>query len=480
MRRRSRRLTKAKELRTTDPLAAYYLGQSLVLVGQPEKAAAAFEEAIARKPAQADLLEIFQALGRVHQRAQRNERSARRLEPAGKAVSRTTPRVQEQIAVTLVEEGQTRRGPAAVRSAGQSDDRRLPPHGLSHGSGRAEGQAQPGQRRHRRPGAAAREAQPRELAVPRGPPQDRRGLPADRRSGRPGEVLHARGWDRTPRTSTRWPAWRACWPGRPACPEAQEWLDKALKLAPSRKELRLAFIEQLVDDQRYAEAIAAVRSPRQGRSEQSRIILRDWGKLILRDTSRPKEERQAEAEKIWRRLLAARPNDPLVAHAGRRPVPPRRACRTRRLSCIRRPSSLRPPTAAVPRVPGRVLSHSQAARRSAGHLAARSPRASSRTAANLARLAEVLRPVRLPERSRCRRSPRPASSIPRIFRCSSKRPICKSAASSMTLLWTSLAAGRTSWPRTTKSGKRCLQQQIKTYTLQDKLADRGARLWPKS
>src|SRR2546426_604404 len=66
-------LAKAKELRPADPLAAYYLGQSLVLVGQPENAAAAFEEAIARKPAQADLLEIFQSLGRVHQRAQRTQ-----------------------------------------------------------------------------------------------------------------------------------------------------------------------------------------------------------------------------------------------------------------------------------------------------------------------------------------------------------------------------------------------------------------------
>src|SRR5438132_12928393 len=32
-------LAKAKELRPADPLAAYYLGQSLVLVGQPENAA---------------------------------------------------------------------------------------------------------------------------------------------------------------------------------------------------------------------------------------------------------------------------------------------------------------------------------------------------------------------------------------------------------------------------------------------------------
>jgi tetratricopeptide (TPR) repeat protein len=47
-------LTKAQELRPTDALAAYYLGQSLVLVGQPDKAVTAFEEAITRKPAPTD------------------------------------------------------------------------------------------------------------------------------------------------------------------------------------------------------------------------------------------------------------------------------------------------------------------------------------------------------------------------------------------------------------------------------------------
>src|SRR4029079_14195574 len=37
-------LAKAKDLRPTDPLAAFYLGQSLVALGQAEQAAAAFEE----------------------------------------------------------------------------------------------------------------------------------------------------------------------------------------------------------------------------------------------------------------------------------------------------------------------------------------------------------------------------------------------------------------------------------------------------
>jgi tetratricopeptide (TPR) repeat protein len=95
-------------------------------------------------------------------------------------------------------------------------------------------------------------------------------------------------------------------------PEAQRWLDQALKLAPSRKELRLAFIQQLVDDQRYAEAIAqyAVLDKNEPNHPD---YLREWGKLILRDTSRPKEERLKAAETVWLRLVAARDKDPLIA-----------------------------------------------------------------------------------------------------------------------------------------------------------------------
>jgi len=49
-------LSKAAELRATDPLAAYYLGQSLVAGGQIDKAVAAFEESIRRNPSTADLV----------------------------------------------------------------------------------------------------------------------------------------------------------------------------------------------------------------------------------------------------------------------------------------------------------------------------------------------------------------------------------------------------------------------------------------
>jgi tetratricopeptide (TPR) repeat protein len=86
-------------------LASYYLGQALVLVGRPDDAAAAFERAISKKPARADLLEMFQSLGRVYQRSQKGEQA---LAVWGR-LEKLFPddlRVQEQIATTLVEEGE--------------------------------------------------------------------------------------------------------------------------------------------------------------------------------------------------------------------------------------------------------------------------------------------------------------------------------------------------------------------------------------
>ncbi len=98
-------LAKAEETRKDDPLPSYYLGQALVLIGQPENAALAFERALLRKPARTDLLDIFQSLGRVYQRTQKNDQALEvwnRLE----AIFPGDPRVQEQIASALAEENQ--------------------------------------------------------------------------------------------------------------------------------------------------------------------------------------------------------------------------------------------------------------------------------------------------------------------------------------------------------------------------------------
>ena len=98
-------LRKAEATRPEDPLPSYYLGQALVLVGQPDAAAEAFERTLIRKPGRADLLEVYQALGRVHQRAHRNDKALAVWDRLEKAFP-DDPRVQEQIAHALADESQ--------------------------------------------------------------------------------------------------------------------------------------------------------------------------------------------------------------------------------------------------------------------------------------------------------------------------------------------------------------------------------------
>src|SRR5262249_13186976 len=42
-------------------------------------------------------------------------------------------------------------------------------------------------------------------------------------------------------------------------------------------------------------------------------IVRDWGRLLLRDTSKAEADRKKEAAAVWRRLVDARPKDPAIA-----------------------------------------------------------------------------------------------------------------------------------------------------------------------
>src|SRR5205814_1859910 len=82
-----------------------------------------FERALTRKPNRNDQLDIFQALGRVYQRAQRADKALEvwnRLEK----LYPDDPRVQEQIATTLVEEGQFEQAlPRLEKLIAKTDDK---------------------------------------------------------------------------------------------------------------------------------------------------------------------------------------------------------------------------------------------------------------------------------------------------------------------------------------------------------------------
>lgn len=300
----------AEKAEVKNYLAPYYLGQSLVLVGQPEAAAAAFERAIERKPPPAELLEVFQALGRVYQRAQRNEQALAvwaRLEK----LFPDDARVQEQIASTLAEEGQHAEALTRYQKLAQSTKDRYRQSLFRMEAG--ELQLKLGQTAE---ALAAFEAMLGELNPDSWLYREVRRRIEEaflRNDDRAGLAKYYAGWlekhaddvDAMARL-----AHALATQGR--VPEAQTWLEKAIKLAPSRKQLRLTFIEQLVYDQRWPEAIAQYEALDKSDPDNP-DYLRDWGQLILRDKTRDEAERKQAATGVWRRLASSRPKDPLAA-----------------------------------------------------------------------------------------------------------------------------------------------------------------------
>jgi tetratricopeptide (TPR) repeat protein len=301
---------KAEKALPDDALPSYYLGQALVLVGQPDAAAEAFERAIARKPARADLLEIFQALGRVHQRAHHNEQALAvwaRLEK----LFPDDARVQEQIAAALAEEAQPAealpRFEALAKKATDPYRRvqfRIDAAELKVRLGRANdaladfegllGQLNPSDWLHREVRRKIEEVFLKN--------DDQAGLASYYEkwiAKNPEDVEAMSRLGRTLATLGR-------------VPEAQKWFDKAVKLAPSRRELRLALVEQFVQEKKFAEAAAQYEAMAKADPGNPDTI-RDWGRMLLRDTSRPEPERKKAAAAVWNKLIERRPKDPAAA-----------------------------------------------------------------------------------------------------------------------------------------------------------------------
>jgi tetratricopeptide (TPR) repeat protein len=299
----------AETNRPTDALASYYLAQSLLRIGQNEEAVAAFERAIERKPQRNDLLEIFQQLGRVHQRAQRTEEALKvwtRLE----SLFPDDPRVLEQIAVTLAEEGDNAQALLRYERLAKlvKDDYRrtmclIEVAELNIKSGRKDA------------GIGDLEKVMAQLDPDGWIYKDVRRRIDDvflRAGDQDSLVKYYEKWIAAHPEDVEGMARLAKFLAQSArVPEATQWMEKALKLAPSRTDLRKAFIDQLVDDQRIPEAIRqyeqlAVAAP--GNPD----FLRDWGKLVLKDRSQDPELRKKEAVRIWNQIVASRPDDAIT------------------------------------------------------------------------------------------------------------------------------------------------------------------------
>jgi tetratricopeptide (TPR) repeat protein len=283
-------LRQAETHRPDDALPAYYLGQALVLVGQPEQAADAFERALNRKPPRTDLMEIFQALGRVYQRTQKNDQALKvwgRLE----ALFPDDVRIQEQIAAALAEEDQPAQALPRYEALARkvTDPFRRVQLAMQAAelkvrlgkSGEALNDFE-GMLSRLRPDSWLHKEVRRKIEEVFLRNDDQAGLVAyyERWTKKESEDVEA--LVRLGRTLAGM--------GRTA--EATSWYEKAIKLAPSRRELRLALIGQLAQDQKYAEAAAQYEA------------------LDRADPNNP--ERKAAAASIWRKLMDVRPNDPMT------------------------------------------------------------------------------------------------------------------------------------------------------------------------
>lgn len=301
---------KAEAARPNDPLASFYLGQSLVLVGQTDQAVEAFERALARKPARADAMEIYQALGRVHQRARRTEQALQvweRLE----AQFPDDARVAEQIAVTLAEEGQP--AMALPRYEKLATKARDPYRKIQFALEAADLKVRLGKKDDAladfegildtlNPDSWLHKEVRRKIDEVFLRNDDQAGLVAYYENWLKKHADDIDAMTRRARILANL--------GRAA--EAREDLEKAVKLAPSRRDLRIALVDQFLTEKNFAEAARQYEDLAKA-DPNNPDNLREWGRLLLRDPTVPEADRKQAAAKVWNRLIEARPNDAAVA-----------------------------------------------------------------------------------------------------------------------------------------------------------------------
>ena len=296
----------AESLRPEDALAPYYLAQSQLRIGQSVEAVASMERAIDCQPPRADLLEIYQQLGRVHQRAQRTDEAMevwQRLE----SLFPEDPRVLEQIAATLADEGQAAQAlPRYEKLATLVDDdyRRV-----VYEVAAAELRIKSGRRDA---GIAELEQVMSDLNPDSWLYRDVRRRIDDvflRSGDQDNLVKYYERWLETHPDDIDGMSRLARFLASSArMPEAMQWMEKALKLAPSRTDLRKSFIDQLVNDRQFDKAISQYETLVEA-APGNPDFLREWGKLVLRNKDMPQGERQQEAERIWNRMLAGHRDD---------------------------------------------------------------------------------------------------------------------------------------------------------------------------
>lgn len=302
-------LTKAEQLQPANAMAPYYLGQLLSLSGRTEEAADALERALRRKPAMADLMEIYQSLGQLYQRAQKRT-EALSVWSRWEQQFPNDLRVQEQIATTLLEEEdfQNALPRFEVLARATRDKYRQSQFQVEIAEIKI------------RLGKTSEGIKELEALLGLLNPDNwlyrdvRRRIEAVYLKGNDAAGLQAyyEAWiDKHPEDLDAISRVAKLLIGQGNGNQAEKWLQRGLKLAPSNLPLRRTLITQLLNDRRYNESIAQYAEL--DRQEPNNVdTIREWGRTILKVASRPMASRQQDAALVWGKLLTIRPGD---AHA---------------------------------------------------------------------------------------------------------------------------------------------------------------------
>ena len=302
-------LEKAERQLKDNPLAAYYHGQALLLVGRNDDAGVAMQRALDLKPPRQEFLKIAGQLGRLYQRDGRTEDALAIWEQLEESFPGDDG-VRQRIARVMMEEGDTsgalQRFDSLAKSAKTPNDQivfalRAAELRIRSGAKQEAITALEGLLKKLRPGSYLYDEARRRIEAAFLENADYAGL-ADYYSGwvqkNPEDVNAMVRLARTLSVQGRGP-------------EAITWFEKAIGLAPSDGEPRVALINAYVAQQKYAEAAEQYEALVNLEPGNPDHLVR-WGQLLLEDQSQTKPERTAAAAEVWMRLANSRSDDAVI------------------------------------------------------------------------------------------------------------------------------------------------------------------------
>lgn len=299
----------AEERRPQDATASMMLGRSLLELQRAEDAAMAFERAIERSPQKADLLLIYQDLGRAYRRSHQTEKA----NGVWQRVALQFPddlRVKEQIARTLFEEGDL---DAAIAKYDElAKQHRDPSQRTQHAITAANLKLQLGRQDE---ALHDFESQLQTLDPESWLARDVRQRIQQvflLNNDQVGLVRYYETWLKNHPDDLNVMAslgHALTLQGRMS--DALEWYRKALEKAPADLSLRKTLLAHLTREKLFDEATAEYEILHKMAPEDIQIP-EAWGLMELSRDDRPLSERRANAIAIWQRILQAHRNEPRV------------------------------------------------------------------------------------------------------------------------------------------------------------------------